>query len=136
MVYYIYDGENFELRDTDDAFEMESISSQRERADLKPEVPGPKSAKAPMHALRLDKLQGLARVLEYGNLKYRKDNWVGTANDPDRYVGAALRHLSAIIRGEMIDPESGLPHVWHLQASTLILDEALVNSGAYEWKPE
>jgi len=113
----------------------EEAHSPKAAVDLKPDAPGPKSVKAPMHALPLTKLEGLARVLEYGNQKYARDNWVGTAKNPDLYIGAALRHLAAIRRGEFIDPESGLPHVWHLQASTLILAEALENSGAYKWAP-
>jgi len=99
------------------------------KADLKPPAPNHKSAKPPMHALPLDRLGGLSRALSYGDDKYEVRNWVGTAKDPRLYVGAVLRHLAAIQAGQMIDPESGLPHVNHLQASAVILEEALRNAG-------
>lgn len=100
------------------------------KKDLKPDAPTSTSPKPPMHALPLDRLGGLSRALDYGDRKYAPRNWIDTAKDPRLYIGAALRHLSAIQRGEMYDPESGLPHVNHMQACAVILEEALRNSGA------
>jgi hypothetical protein len=107
-----------------------------EKQDLKPGAPGPHSKKPPMHALPIDRMGGQARAHCYGDNKYKVRNWVGTAKEPDRYIGAALRHLSAIMAGEMIDAESGLPHVNHLQCCATILEEALRNSGLLTWEPE
>lgn len=105
------------------------------RQDLKPQPFGHTHPKAPMQSLPLGELEGLARVLEYGNRKYAQDNWVGTADDPMRYIGALLRHLGEIRASRFIDSESGLPHSWHVQACALILDHALRRSGAYKWEP-
>lgn len=58
-------------------------------------------------------LEGLAKVLTFGAQKYAAHNWrKGLANT--RLIAAMLRHLFAIMRGEDIDPESGLPHIDHV----------------------
>lgn len=65
-------------------------------------------------------LEGLARVLTFGANKYEPHNWrLGIANS--RIIAAALRHLSAIQRGEDIDPESGEPHVDHFGCCWMFL---------------
>lgn len=141
FIYYTYDGEDATvpyklstmqqvLRGTENMTPREYRDAIAAPAvDLKPAAPTHTSAKPPMHALPLDRLGGLARALDYGDNKYKTRNWVDTAKDPRLYIGAILRHLSAIQRGEQIDPESGLPHVNHLQASAVILEEALRNAG-------
>lgn len=40
-----------------------------------------------------------------------------------RLIGAAMRHLTAILDGEDTDPESGLPHVDHLACCVMFLSE-------------
>jgi hypothetical protein len=58
-------------------------------------------------------IEGLAKVLTFGAEKYAAHNWrKGIANS--RLIAAMLRHLFAIMRGEDIDPESGLPHIDHV----------------------
>lgn len=52
----------------------------------------------------------MAEVLTYGAKKYKPNNW-RQVNDPNRYVGAALRHLYAYLGGETHDPESKLHHL-------------------------
>ena len=59
-------------------------------------------------------------VLTFGAKKYTQDNWRGGISY-SRLIGAALRHLFAIMRGEDIDPESGLPHVSHLSCCAMFL---------------
>jgi hypothetical protein len=54
-------------------------------------------------------LEGLSAVLAFGAKKYAANNWRGGLSY-SRLIGAALRHTFAILRGEDIDPESGLPH--------------------------
>lgn len=58
-------------------------------------------------------------VLTYGAKKYSPDNWRDVPEGKERYLSAALRHLSAYAQGEDIDAESGLPHLAH--AATCIL---------------
>lgn len=65
-------------------------------------------------------LEGLAKVLTFGAQKYAANNWrKGIANS--RLIAAMLRHLFAIMRGEDIDPESGLPHIDHLGCCWMFL---------------
>lgn len=77
--------------------------------------------KDPMGDLPLTALRVTSRVFGYGNSKYEVDNFL----KPDvatlrRYAGACFRHLEARQRGEINDPESGLPHLAHAVASLLI----------------
>ena len=65
-------------------------------------------------------LEGLGHVLRFGANKYAAHNWrSGIAYS--RLIGAAYRHLGAINRGEDIDPESGLGHVYHLACCVMFL---------------
>lgn len=57
--------------------------------------------------------EGVAQVLTFGAKKYASDNWRGGI-EFTRLIAAAHRHLAAIQRGEDYDPESGLPHVYHV----------------------
>lgn len=79
----------------------------------------------PNLAILLDMPQALAeiaRVLEYGAAKYDHKNWA-KCDDPERYIAAALRHISAYHNGEKIDPESGYSHLAHAVCSLLFLEE-------------
>lgn len=65
-------------------------------------------------------IEGLGDVLTFGAKKYAAHNWRGGI-EYSRILGALKRHLSAIERGEDIDPESGLPHVDHLGCCWMFL---------------
>lgn len=65
-----------------------------------------------------DALDPVGHVLAFGAAKYDDDNW-RQCTDPGRYIGAALRHIGAHQRGEIEDPESGLPHLAHAACSVL-----------------
>lgn len=67
-----------------------------------------------------DALEQIIEVLEYGANKYDDHNW-RKCEEPRRYWGAAMRHLTAWIRGERIDPESGLSHLAHAGCCILFL---------------
>lgn len=69
-------------------------------------------------------LEGLAAVLGFGAKKYAAHNWRGGISY-SRLLGAALRHLFALLRGEDIDPESGLPHVDHLGCCWMFLSHMM-----------
>jgi hypothetical protein len=65
-------------------------------------------------------IEGLAKVLTFGAEKYAAHNWrKGIANS--RLIAAMLRHMFAIMRGEDIDPESGLPHIDHVGCCWMFL---------------
>ena len=66
-------------------------------------------------------LDGACRVLEYGADKYAVNNWMkGMAWSVP--LGCALRHLQAVIKGEHLDNESGLPHIDHALCNIIMLD--------------
>lgn len=94
------------------------------------------SEKPRMELLSRVALEGCAQVLAFGSRKYAAHNWRrGLAWS--RLIGAALRHLTAIMDGEDIDPESGLPHVDHLACCVMFLSEyQKKNLGTDDrWKP-
>jgi hypothetical protein len=65
-------------------------------------------------------LKGLAEVLTYGERKYNAWNWAKGLSYLAT-VDSLQRHLQAFLQGEAVDPESGLPHVDHLQANAMFL---------------
>jgi hypothetical protein len=66
----------------------------------------------------------MGEVLAYGAKKYAEHNYLkGMAWT--RLIGAALRHCFSWLRGEDIDPESGLPHLSHALASIAMLIETI-----------
>lgn len=68
----------------------------------------------------------VVRVLMFGKKKYGEDNWKHVPNAKVRYWDAARRHLGKILQGEILDPESGLPHAAHAICCLLfLLDPAL-----------
>lgn len=69
-------------------------------------------------------LEGLAAVLTFGAKKYASHNWRGGINY-SRLIAAGLRHMFAIIRGEDVDAESGLPHVDHLGCCWMFLSNMM-----------
>jgi long-subunit acyl-CoA synthetase (AMP-forming) len=65
-------------------------------------------------------LEDIAKVMEYGAKKYDRLNW-SKVEDKERYIAAALRHISAYAQGEVIDIESGLPHLAHACTSLMFV---------------
>ena len=69
-------------------------------------------------------MEGLAQVLTFGAQKYAANNW-RNGFEYTRVIAALMRHLSAIQRGEDIDPESGLPHIDHLGCCWMFLSNLM-----------
>lgn len=65
-------------------------------------------------------LEAVARVLTFGATKYGDRNWEQGIEE-GRLYGAAQRHLWADWRGEKLDPESGMPHLWHAACNLCML---------------
>ena len=67
-------------------------------------------------------IEAVASIREYGVAKYHDpDNWKKV--EPQRYKDAAYRHWLAYIKGEKLDPESGLPHLHHCACNLAFLIE-------------
>lgn len=70
----------------------------------------------PSHLLR-----STARVLEVGEKKYHRWNWVD-GMPFSVVIGCIKRHLAAIEQGEDLDPESGERHAGHVMCNMLFLE--------------
>lgn len=67
--------------------------------------------------------EGIGWVLTFGAKVYGVDNWKNfTKADKPRFIGAMLRHLSAYRKGEIIDPQSGKSHLYHLACEAMFSD--------------
>ena len=65
--------------------------------------------------------RALAEVLSFGARNYAPNSWQTVPNAPERYLDALIRHLEAHRSGELYDPESNLPHVYHLLCNAAFL---------------
>jgi hypothetical protein len=63
---------------------------------------------------------GLVRVLEFGLKKYAAWNWQKGRPMVD-FMDSIRRHALSIEQGELLDPESGLPHIDHIQANAMFI---------------
>ena len=67
-------------------------------------------------------IDAVTAIREHGCRKYHDpENWKQV--EPQRYRDALYRHWLAYLRGEKLDPESGLPHLWHLACNAAFLIE-------------
>jgi hypothetical protein len=66
-------------------------------------------------------LDGACRVFEYGAKKYAAWNWA-KGMQWSVPLGCALRHMQAVLDGELLDDESGLPHIDHVFSNLIMLD--------------
>lgn len=76
--------------------------------------------------LRLDLIppeviEMLGEVYTYGARKYGERNWE-KGFEEGRLLAAARRHDLAMAKGEVIDPESNLPHAAHAAWNLLTLE--------------
>lgn len=72
-------------------------------------------------------LEGVGLISAYGAQKYGvgyvDQNWRKVENAKGRYADALLRHLKAHLQGELIDAESGKPHIDMVSWNALALSE-------------
>lgn len=65
----------------------------------------------------------LAQVLTFGAQKYGAWNWSQVDDLERRYLAAVMRHINAYRAGEVMDRESGLPHLAHAMCCLAFLIE-------------
>lgn len=82
--------------------------------------------KPPMALLSSDALFEIAKVLEFGAIKYDAWNWKGGFKWT-RVASAVLRHIFQWLRGEDKDPETGLSHLAHACCGLMFLLDFEVN---------
>ena len=66
-------------------------------------------------------LEGMAKVLTLGSIKYADDNWKKVEGGKERYYSALIRHLEARRMGQKYDKETGLLHAYHIMSNGMFL---------------
>lgn len=65
-------------------------------------------------------IEAVGRVRTYGVKKYGdSDCWRKV--ERKRYIAATMRHFEAFRKGETLDEESGMPHLWHVACNIMFL---------------
>ena len=78
------------------------------------------SEKCRMDLLDPEWLEEVAWVMTHGANKYSDHNWrIGFKYS--RLIGAVLRHLMALAKGENLDPETDRSHAAHLSCCAMFL---------------
>lgn len=81
--------------------------------------------KLPLRLIPSPALAHLAMVMALGARKYGAYNWREKEVRLTVYLEAAERHLRSVLDGELIDAESGQPHVAHAMACCAIILDAM-----------
>lgn len=72
-------------------------------------------------------INAVGRVRTFGVKKYPDEqSWRKVSKQ--RYIAATMRHFEAYRSGELLDPESGLPHLWHVACNIMFLIELEKNN--------
>lgn len=58
-------------------------------------------------------IEAIAAVSAFGATKYAWNGWLHVPDGFNRYTDAMGRHIIEEAKGEVFDPDSGLPHAWH-----------------------
>ena len=69
-------------------------------------------------------LEPMVEVLEFGALKYAPNDWK-RGLPVTEICESMLRHIHAILAGEDLDPESGLPHSGHILCNGMFLSHMM-----------
>lgn len=76
-------------------------------------------------------LTEVGRVGTYGAGKYTEDGWITVPDGDARYTDAMLRHLLAEMRGEDVDPDTGLLHAAHTAWNALARLDLMLREPAF-----
>jgi hypothetical protein len=91
------------------------------------------SGKADWSLMPWEAVEEINKVLEFGARKYAAHNWQqGEGFKYTRVLNSLLRHVFAYMRGEDIDPESGLSHMAHAGCNVLFLLHYIKNKSRYK----
>lgn len=70
--------------------------------------------------LPLEPIESAINLLMFGAEKYKPNNWMHV-KPKKRYYNALLRHLALWKKGEIIDPDSNLPHLTAVICNAIFL---------------
>lgn len=79
-----------------------------------------------LHVSLAKSMHSVVNVLTYGAGKYSPDNWRKV--ETVRYVDAFYRHLDKHNRGEVIDAETGEPHLTAVITNLLFILEKILEA--------
>lgn len=80
------------------------------------------TSKPAWHFMPFAALDEVAMVFGYGAAKHGAGDYMGPDAPTERYnIGAALRHISLHMQGEINDSDSGRAHIAHAAARLLIV---------------
>ena len=77
-------------------------------------------------------IAGVVAVGTFGANKYSDGGWLEVADGINRYRNAQLRHEQKRAIGELVDPDSGLPHDFHIAWNILAQVELKARRGDYD----
>lgn len=89
------------------------------------------AGKIRMDLVPMDAVMAEAAVYTYGAIKYDDWNWAKGMRK-GRIIAALMRHAAAYMAGQERDPESNLPHTWHMRCCTGMLVSAELRGVAVE----
>ena len=68
-------------------------------------------------------LEAVVRIGTFGANKYSDNGWLDVPDAEKRYHDAFHRHILKMDQGEVNDPDSKMPHMWHMAWNALALIE-------------
>lgn len=98
----------------------EEVKEMRDDLDVKEIAARHNQGKPQYSMVDLACLEPCARVLEFGAIKYARNNWK-KGMPTSKILDSLLRHIACIQAGEIVDKESGLPHIGHIQCNAMFL---------------
>ena len=88
--------------------------------------------KVPYDLVPVESMELFVRAMEHGAIKHKRDDWREGRGMPWLWLlAASLRHTFAMMRGEDLDPESGIPHSAHMACCAMMLTYYWVHRGRY-----
>ena len=94
--------------------------------------------KPPLHLVAPVLRIWVSKVFEFSARKYGPYNWREKKVRKSIYLDAICRHTDAMIDGEWVDPETGIPHAAHVGANVAILLDAAEQGNLIDdmpWRP-
>lgn len=110
-------------------------TTEQDPTGRNPHEPGAKldSGKSPVFRGALGyfprAITAVAQISAFGASKYAWKGWETVPEGFERYSDALVRHLTYEGEGEVLDPDSGLPHAAHAAWNALARLELLLKDG-------